>query len=266
MGVPYSAATARNRLRNGEVPAPVRRAFFEATVARTHTLLSLARWVAPSSVGSRVARRHPPPHRCTASLDFPCGAEAREGRHLGALKVVFCSQAQARTRPLSSMWGDRVMTAQQKDIDSGWGLTEPQSRRRYPAVPAHPRQPTPRFLGKLLCDYLQSLSLVEFDQAGTGDSRWVHSRPVRCVAGAAGYPRRRSFGVGVQDDWGWSDPGTLLGVPSPPLSEGRPLLAVSGSSRRWPARVSSSHTWEARMWSAIAGAQGTGAAASPTPP
>ena len=55
------------------------------------------------------------------------------------------------------------------------------------------------------------------------------------------------------DDWGWSDPGTLLGVPSPPLSEGRPLLAVSGSSRGWPACVSSSHTWEARMWSAIAG-------------
>ena len=41
-------------------------------------------------------------------------------------------------------------------------------------------------------------------------------------------------------------------VPSPPSSEGRPLLAVSGSS--WgPARVSSSHTWEARMWSAFAG-------------
>ena len=50
------------------------------------------------------------------------------------------------------------MTAQQKDIGSGWGPTEPQSRRRYPAVPAHPRQPTPRLLGQLLCDYHQSLS------------------------------------------------------------------------------------------------------------
>ena len=55
------------------------------------------------------------------------------------------------------------MTAQQKDIGSGWGPTEPQSRRRYPAVPAHPRQPTPRLLGQLLCDYHQSLPLVEVD-------------------------------------------------------------------------------------------------------
>ena len=39
------------------------------------------------------------------------------------------------------------MTAQQKDIGSGWGPTEPPSRRRYPAVPAHPRQPTPRLPG-----------------------------------------------------------------------------------------------------------------------
>ena len=73
------------------------------------------------------------------------------------------------------------MTAQQKDIGSGWGPTEPQSRRRYPAV------------GQLLCDYHQSLFLVEVDQAGAGDSRW-------------------------------SDPGTLLGVPSPPR----------GAARCWP--------------------------------
>ena len=66
-------------------------------------------------------------------------------------------------------------------------------------------------------------------------------------------PYRRSNGVGVQDDWGWSGPGILLGVLSPPLSEGRPPLAVSRSSRGWPARLSSGHTWEARMWCAIAG-------------
>ena len=40
-------------------------------------------------------------------------------------------------------------------------------------------------------------------------------------------------------------PGPFL-VSRHPLSEGRPLLAVSGSSRGWPAPVSSSHTWEAR--------------------
>ena len=60
------------------------------------------------------------------------------------------------------------------------------------------------------------------------------------------------------DDWDWSDPRTLLGVPSPPLSGSHPLLAVSGSSRGWPACVSSSHTWEARMWSVIAVHKGPG--------
>ena len=78
------------------------------------------------------------------------------------------------------------MTAQQKDIGSGWGPTEPQSRSRYPAVPAHPRQPTPRLLGQLLCDCNQSFCMVEFDQAGAGDSRGVHSRSVQRVAGTVG--------------------------------------------------------------------------------
>ena len=78
------------------------------------------------------------------------------------------------------------MTAQQKDIGSGWGPTEPQSRRRYNVVPAHPRQPTPRLLAQLLCDYHQSLSIVEVDQAGAGGSRWVHSRPVRLVENTVG--------------------------------------------------------------------------------
>ena len=96
-------------------------------------------------------------------------------------------------------------------------------------------------------------SLGGGDQARAGDPRWVHSCPVWRVVGTVGQPRRRGNGVGVLDDWGWSDPGTLLGVRSPPLSEGRPLLAVSGSSRGWPAHVSSSHTWEARMWSCHCG-------------
>ena len=51
-----------------------------------------------------------------------------------------------------------------------------------------------------------------------------------------------------------------------PFLASRTLLAVSGSSGGWPARVSSSHTWEARMWSAIAGAQGTGACSRLNPP
>ena len=80
----------------------MRRAFFEATVARTHTLLFLACWVARSSVGSRVARRLPGRHTLVAARPLRCrsglflwGAEAREGRHLGVLKVVFSPQAQA---------------------------------------------------------------------------------------------------------------------------------------------------------------------------
>ena len=99
--MPYTAATARNWLRKGGVhTAPVCHAF-EAAVTRTHTLLFHARWVARSSVGSRVARRLPGRHslvaasRCAAGLDFLWGAVPREGRRLGALKVVFCPQAHA---------------------------------------------------------------------------------------------------------------------------------------------------------------------------
>ena len=63
------------------------------------------------------------------------------------------------------------------------------------------------------------------------------------------------------DDWDWSEPWALLSVPSPPLLGSRPLLAVSRSS--WVASLlSSSHTWEVRMWSAVVGAQGTVAVCS----
>ena len=81
--------------------APVRRALFEDTVARTHALPLRARWVAGSSVGSRVARRLPGRHSLVAARPLRCrpglseGAEAREGRHLGVLKVVFCPKEKA---------------------------------------------------------------------------------------------------------------------------------------------------------------------------
>ena len=39
-----------------------------------------------------------------------------------------------------------------------------------------PRQPTPRLL----------VLIGEFDQAGTRDSRWVHSRPVQRVVATVG--------------------------------------------------------------------------------
>ena len=56
----------------------------------------------------------------------------------------------------------------------------------------------------------ESLFLVEVDQAGAGDSPWVHSRRARRVAGTVGWSRRCRIGVGVQDDWGWSDLGPFL--------------------------------------------------------
>ena len=92
----------------------MRRAFFEATVARTHTLLFLARWVAHSSVGSRVDRRLPGRHSLVAARplalpvwDFSCGAQ-RLGKAatLVSLKVVFCPGGTCWTRLLSSVWGD----------------------------------------------------------------------------------------------------------------------------------------------------------------
>ena len=59
--------------------------------------------------------------------------------------------------------------------------------------------------------------------------------PYGARRGTFGYPRRCSNGVGVLNDWGWSDPGTLLGVPSPPLSVSARCWPSAGSSRGWPA-------------------------------
>ena len=54
-------------------------------------------WVAGSPVAFLVATPCWPPDRCAAGLVFLWGAEAREGRHLGALRWCFCPQAQAWT-------------------------------------------------------------------------------------------------------------------------------------------------------------------------
>ena len=72
----------------------------------------LAPWVARSSVGSRVARRLPGRHslvaasplRCRTGLSSGCRRTGRPPP--GVLKVVFCPQAHAWTRLLSSMWRD----------------------------------------------------------------------------------------------------------------------------------------------------------------
>ena len=58
----------------------MRHTFFVATVARTHTLLSHARWVARSSVGSRVARRLPGRHSLVAARPLHCRPGLSVGR------------------------------------------------------------------------------------------------------------------------------------------------------------------------------------------
>ena len=76
----------------------MRRAFFEATVARTHTLLSHARWVARSSVGSQVARRLPGRHSLVAARPLRCRSGLSVGRRGSGRpppwcpQVVFCPQ------------------------------------------------------------------------------------------------------------------------------------------------------------------------------
>ena len=90
----------------------MRHAFFKAAVAHTHALLSHARWVAGSPVAFMVATLRWPPVRSAAGLDFEWGAEAWEGRHLVSSGGLFAFRHE-RTRPLSSTWGDRIMTAQQ---------------------------------------------------------------------------------------------------------------------------------------------------------
>ena len=65
------------------------------------------------------------------------------------------------------------------------------AQRDIGSPPSSPRRVTrehrgsPRHVswGTLLCDYPQPLFIVEPDQVGTGDSRLVHSRPVRRVVG-----------------------------------------------------------------------------------
>ena len=89
VGVPYSAATARNRPRNGAVPQRLYPAPSSRPRLHVPTHCSFLRagspappWVARSPVAFLVATLRWPPDRCAAGLDFLWGAEAREGRHL----------------------------------------------------------------------------------------------------------------------------------------------------------------------------------------
>ena len=84
------------------------------TICRLWVACSLR--VVKSPVVFLVATPRWPPVRCAVGLDFLWGAEAREDRHLGALKVVFCPQAHA------GHIGRLVVTA-----TSLWGHWRPQA-------------------------------------------------------------------------------------------------------------------------------------------
>ena len=104
---------------------------------------------------------------------------------------------------LSSTWGDWIIIAQGD---------------------------SPRLVsqGSLLCVTFQPLLVVEHDKEWAGDSRWVHSHPVRRVGSTIGQPRRCSSGADARDDWGWSDPSTLLGTPPPLFRRAAHRLPVAG--------------------------------------
>ena len=158
------------------------------------------------------------------------------------------------------------MTAQQTDIGSGWGPTEPESRRRYRAVPAHPRQPhatSPRAVAVRL----PSVSFLGGGRPGWSGGHSLRPLPPRTpcrrhlrIAPTAQYRRKcaRRLGLVRPRDPSW--------CPVTPSFGGPP---AAGRQRvfSWVARshVVKSH-WEVRMWSAIAGAQGTGACSRLSPP
>ena len=154
----------------------MRRAFFEATVARTHTLLFLARWVASSSVGSRVALRLP-------GLDFSCGAQ-RLGK---AATLVSSRWSSARRHRLDTSLEQRVeRPSHDRTTERHWQRLEPQSRRRYPAV---------------LCDYHQSLCLVEVGGHTCRTPPWACS-----VSSQSDASRKRVWQVLAElavSSWAW---------------------------------------------------------------
>ena len=57
------------------------------------------------------------------------------------------------------------------------------------------------------------------------------------------------------DDWDWSDPRTIVGVPSPSSFGEPPTAARQRVFSLVASLLSTSHTWESRVWSAVAGAQ-----------
>ena len=158
VGIPYSAAAARNWLRKGRVPqrlcaAPLRPRSHVPThcsVARTGSPAPLR--VARSPVAFLVATPRWPPAAALPVWTF-CGAQ-----YLGKAATLVPSRWSFARRLMLDTCLEQCVgrLSHDRTTERHWHrLGLPQSRRRYPAVPAHPRQPTPRLLGQLLCDYHQ---------------------------------------------------------------------------------------------------------------
>ena len=131
----------------------MRRAFFEYVATRTHTLLFLARWVARSSVGSRVARHLPGRHSLVAARPLRCRPGLSVGRRgsgrppPGVLRWSF-----ARRHRLGHVSQQRVDGTESRPHNRETLAAAGVQQEVPPVVPAHPRQPTPRLLGHLVCD------------------------------------------------------------------------------------------------------------------
>ena len=175
----------------------MRRAFFKVTVTRTHILLFLARWVARSSVDSRIARGLPGRHSSVTASPLRCRTGLSVGRRGSGRPPPWCPQG--------------GLFARRHTLDTG------------------------------------ELMWTSVKRVGT--------RGRRPPAGAVENMRR--LGLIRPRDPSWC-PVTLS-------SEGRPLLAVSGSS--WgPAPCVIACSLDSVWSSAIAGAQATGACSRLSPP
>ena len=185
VGLPYSAATARTRLRRGGGTQRLCAALSSRPRSHVPTHCSFSRagspappWVAGSPVAFLVATPWWPPAASLPVWTF-CGAQ-----YLGKAATL-----------VPSRWSFARRLALDTSLEQCVGrLSHDRTTVRHWQSPTFapegysgtPRQPAPRLLGQLPRDYLQSLSIVEVDQAGAGDSRCIHSRPVQRVVGTVG--------------------------------------------------------------------------------
>ena len=185
VGVPHSAATARNRLRNGEVPQRRPRSHVP------HTLLFLARWVARSSVGSRVARRLPGRHFLVAARPLRCRPGLSVGRRgSGRPPPCVLRWSFARRHVLDTSFEQYVgRPSHDRTTERHWQrlgshrATVPKEVPCGSSTPAAAHATSPGAVAVRL----SSVPFLGGDRPGwSEDSRWVHSRPVQRVVGTVG--------------------------------------------------------------------------------